>query len=302
MERYFQVEDHGLGHSVVHRHIAENYIEHGKFADAEPHALESAKTWSTMGLLTASRTYEGLGNWDESERWMQEAVEHYPSFHGIQWYLWCRRTGRGDLNEAKRHADEYCNLPWFDVEERGAENEFVYAMLDGRNEDALALVQTRQTLASQSYYWLHAGLLAKRLGNEELYQAQMAKVMEEAKGYEKSDPLYYGLVKILYDHRNELLPEASLAESDRLLAKFVPWSRCNFEYFIGEFLALQGNDDRAEEYWRRAVANGPFDKWNATFAGDRLVKKHGTSRPDGAKAATDESVSDAAAGTASDES
>ena len=56
-------------------------------------------------------------------------------------------------------------------------------------------------------------------------------------------------------------------------------------------MALEGNEERAAEYWRRAVEKGPFDKFNSTYAGDRLVKKLGTSRPNAEPADEAESAS-----------
>jgi len=98
MESYLQYEDLGLAHGNIHDRIAKHHIDKRNWKEALPHAEAAAQTWSGWGLLLAGRVNEGLHNWERSEYWMAEAARAYPSYtSGIEWYLWCRRTGRGDL-------------------------------------------------------------------------------------------------------------------------------------------------------------------------------------------------------------
>jgi len=89
-----------------------------------------------------------------------------------------------------------------------------------------------------------------------------------------------------------------VAAIDKLLDGFVAWSRCNYCYFLGEQLALHGDQPRAEQYWRRAVTSGQFESYNVTFAGQRLVERHGTSRPDEDAESHDRDDTDAASADA----
>jgi hypothetical protein len=85
----------------------------------------------------------------------------------------------------------------------------------------------------------------------------------------------------LFDDRTEkILPADVLAKADEQLKSMPPAARCNYEYFLGELLSLQGDQEQAENYWRKAVSLGPFDNHSATLAGQRLVAQHGKSRPD----------------------
>lgn len=285
LERHLRHEDFALGHSIIQRHIAEDYILHGEWKQAEPYALASANTWSTMGLLTASRVYEGMGDWEKSEYWMREAVSNYPSYHGLQWYLWCRRTGRGNLDEASRYAQQYLQTPWIKTEQRGAEYLFLNEMLDEKYSEALARLLNSPGFAGDAYWQMHVVLLAKRLQQTDVFEHARRGLLQLAEqAYLESGPAYRDVIHQMFgDGAEESLSEESLDELEGQIAAFEPIARSNYRYFLGELLSLSGNQQRAEELWREAVAAGPFDYYNVTLAGDRLSKRHGTSRPDALK-------------------
>src|SRR5262249_36506433 len=112
LERFFKVEDFGLGHASVHSIIANDFLDKGNWAEAEPHAVAAAQTWSAWGLLLASRVCEGLGHWNDSEKWVREASTNYPTGSGDEWYFWCHRTGRGDLSSARKLMENYIQSGW----------------------------------------------------------------------------------------------------------------------------------------------------------------------------------------------
>ena len=287
LEDYLQQEDYALGHAQVHDVIADDYIAKGKWADAEPHALASAQTWSAWGLVRAGQVYEGLGRWDESEKWLRAAAESYPSHSGYEWYLWCRRTGRGNVAEARKYFAKFLQVDWVQKAERRENFLFVDDMLDGRYEQALDRIQSNPEYANDTYWQTQVTLLAKRLGKDKLYAESMDRLMLLTdEQFRDSDPNFHAVIAAMQRlQRQGSLDDASIADVDRRLEKFAAWARCNYCYFLGEQLALHGHQDRAEAYWRRALAGGQNQKYNGTFAGQRLVEKFGTSRPDEVSAA-----------------
>ena len=102
LERFFEVESLGLEHAQVHAMIANDLVDRDKLAEAEPHAAAAGETGSNWGLLLASHVSESLGHWEDSEKAIRAAAEYYPSSTGPEWYFWCRRTGRGDLEDARK--------------------------------------------------------------------------------------------------------------------------------------------------------------------------------------------------------
>jgi tetratricopeptide (TPR) repeat protein len=309
LEDYLEQEDYALGHAQIHQVIAQDYIEKGKWVDAEPHALAAAQTWSAWGLILAGQVYEGLGRWDESEKWFREATESYPTSSGYEWYLWCRRTGRGDVEPARKYFDQFLKLDTVQRSEPIATYCYIDEMLSGRFQQALKRVQANPEYAEKIYWQTHAALLAKRLGNEQLYVASMDRLMALSDEKERPDlPHLSDVIRAMQKLQREgLLDDASLADVDKRLEEFSPSEKCNFSYYLGEQLALHGHEKQAEAYWRRAMAGSRTNMCTATFAGQRLAEKYGTSSPDAAVSTIDEkdakdSEADAAAEQPGDDS
>lgn len=284
LERYLQEDDYSLGHASIHQHIAKDYMEKGRWSAAEPHALAAAQTWSAWGLNLASQVCEGLGKWQESERWIREETVKYPTSSGMNWYLWCRRTGRGDRQHARQYAVDFLPLPWLALPESDVYYPFLNDMFEGRYEDALARIGRSPRCTSDSCWQFQAAALAKQLGRDELYEQSMKNAMELAdQQLLKTEPQLHAFVAILFAGRNgPAFTEAQLADADKLLEGFSLAERCNCAYLLGEMLALHGDQNRAERYWRMALETGQFDNRHATLAGWRLAEMHGTSRSDNA--------------------
>lgn len=280
LESYLKEDDYALGHALIHQTIANDYMRKGKWSDAEPHALEAAQTWSAWGLILASRVEEGLGKWDESERWIREAVESYPTYSGNEWYYWCVRNGRGDLAAARKPHDEFLQLDWVQNLHQSDNYVFVDMVLAGQFQRGLDEIQSQPQYAEDDYWQNFALLLAKRLGNEALYIELTDKLVKRINEvYGKSDPdlcALYALVERLA-HDGSLSAD-DIAAADKLFERYGPISRTNYCYFFGEQLALHGDMENAERYWQLSLNAGQFQKYTATLAGQRLAALHGTSR------------------------
>ncbi|MGD9635825.1 MAG: tetratricopeptide repeat protein [Pirellulales bacterium] len=282
LEAYLQEEDYSLGHALIHQKIADDLIRQHKWAEAEPHALEAAQTWSAWGLTLAGQVCEGLGHWQESEKWYREAATSYPTYSAYQWYFWCCRTGRGDKEAARKAFDEFLQLDWVQSRAQGENYPLIDNLLSGNYQEVLEEIQSRSDYAENDYWQLHAALMAKRIGNEQLYgeliDATTKQVLET---YRESDPnicKLYESIQLLA--REGKLSEEQIASLDKLLEKFGPISTANYCYLLGEQLALHGDANNAEKYWRLSLSSGQFQQYNATLSGHRLAELHGTSQPD----------------------
>jgi hypothetical protein len=77
----------------------------------------------------------------------------------------------------------------------------------------------------------------------------------------------------------EALDDDALKAFDDTIATGDAHFACNYRYFMGVALDRQGRTDLAERYWRLAAFGGPFENYNATLAGARLlVERHGVGR------------------------
>ena len=53
------------------------------------------------------RCAEGEKDWERAETWYSRDSERYPDGAWAVWYLFCKRTGRGNLEAARQFADRY---------------------------------------------------------------------------------------------------------------------------------------------------------------------------------------------------
>ncbi len=262
LESYLEFEDLGLAHAQIRQRIANHLIEKRKWAEALPHAEAAAQTWSAWGLLLAGRVHEGLQNWEESEYWMSEASSNYPSYSsGMEWYLWCRRTGRGRLESAQELAEKWVALP-ANLEGSSCYYVGTYHILEDQPEPALRIFQNlaRKTSASEDAfdkvcYLGHVVLLAKTVREQQLCSDSIKSLRRLADGPVKNErpklvPVIITLCDLL---QGETADGGALDELYNSMNELPPNHRCNYSYFLGAALEEMGQTDKADAYFQRAA-------------------------------------------------
>jgi tetratricopeptide (TPR) repeat protein len=275
LERYLQTEDTSLGHAAVRNRIAQTLLYGGQAAEAAPYARAAAETGAAWALVTASEVFERLENWEASEHYVRSVSERYAGGDRVRWYLWCRRTGHGMIDEANRLAKEFYDANRHGSDYYDLQAVMVYEVLTAQNRDSL---KTAQSLPKDddAPYWgpAHAALMAKQL-NKPNSAATALKVIG-------------GLVSPPGDKPGELPPETAaleillgqLTEDDpapptveQLDAALEPLdisARAEMAYFVGRACELAGATDAAVHCYRRAVDKGPWRMFNVTLAAFRL--------------------------------
>ncbi|BBO32634.1 tetratricopeptide repeat protein [Lacipirellula parvula] len=289
LESYLEVEDLGLAHAQIHQQIAGECIGRRSWREAEPHALDAAQTYSAWGLQLASTVYEGSRQWEESERFVAAASRSYPSYYsGMQWYLWCRRTGRGELDEARDLAQTSLRLAEESTQFSEAYRAFVYRMLEGEPAAAIAgMDQQAATFGQKEELWdhvcrlLHTAAAAEEAGNAERKQQALEEIRGLNDAIAADSPTWVAVVDALVGAFNgEELSEETLANYDKVIEGGAANGRCTYQYLMGAALDQQKRTDAADDYWRRALYGGPFDNYGCTLAGHELAEKYGADRDD----------------------
>ncbi len=90
-------ESGGLEHAQLQVQIANKLMKEGRWQEAKPYAEAASATWAAFGMECASACAEGLKEWDEAELWMRRLSERYPNRGWARWYVFCKRTGHGNL-------------------------------------------------------------------------------------------------------------------------------------------------------------------------------------------------------------
>jgi len=281
---YLKSENLGLEHAMAHQQLANGLCSWGDWQKARHHAEQAGGTWAAWGLNTASFVCEGLADWKASEEWMREKSTNYPTGSGIDWYLWCKRTGRGDLDAARKLALEYCQRNSETKTAKGLAKRGTYFLLEDQLDKALE--SFRKAFDAEPSYF--AGMMAVQLAREPNDAASREKIISAIKEMvekAREKPDYdgkrdeAGLAVLEWLKTGDTSPER-LEKLDGLVAPIDSAGRSAFTYVVGRKLAALGQPEAAEKYWRRALVTPGYHTDAATLAGMELAKRHGTSRPD----------------------
>jgi hypothetical protein len=101
-----KTENAGLEHAQVRVKIADKLMEDGHYAEAWPYAEAAAQTWAGWAMTCAQNCAEGLGKWETAEGYARASSERYPGSMWAVWFLFCERTGHGDLAAARASTKE----------------------------------------------------------------------------------------------------------------------------------------------------------------------------------------------------
>ncbi len=279
---FLETENLGLGHARARRRLAYGYASWGDWPTAKIHAVEAAGTWSAWGLEVASHVCEGLAQWEESERWMREKSTSYPTGSGNDWYLWCRRTGRGDIDAARELAKERHSVSIKTLDHDGLFELGTFHLLEGKPQEALKVFRGSFNAEPRFAVAFIIAQVSRDLGDEESHQKALATMEEAVKKAQENSEDWAEEVDLAV---LELLKTGDtsaerLEKLDELLCDMDANTRTLYAYFVGRELAAAGNQEEAEKYWRRVITTADANTNCSTLAGMELTKRHGTSRPD----------------------
>jgi tetratricopeptide (TPR) repeat protein len=270
LTRSLEAPSFGLEHAHSHSDLAYYHMRRREWNEARPHADQAAASYSGWGLLCAAEFYERTGDWRRAELFHRLTAERYESSE-LDWYRWCRRTGRGNVAAARVLAQKWIARQKKLPTAEGLDTVAMYYVLE--NQPAQALEEFRAAAALQggdAYHVVHAALLADELGNAALRD----ELLKEAHRRGATQNGY--MVAIISAFQNCL--EAGIEQFDRpavdwaIRDRSAPGHPTNNFYFVGEFLALHGREAEAREYFEDAATSSAWGKFNSTMAAYALLK------------------------------
>jgi len=290
LERFLKEPAFGLEHGWIHRKIANDFIEKKDWKGAAPHALRAAQTWSGWGLQLAAEVYEGLGEWEESEKWIRELAQSYPTSSALDWYFWCKRTGRGNVAAARQIALKVATPEWLASSGQGDMIQMVIALLDDEPESALPFAQkcvenvAELDASERLYSRMHLAVLAGELKQAEVQENTVAQIRalleEEAESLSNPDVALTENAAFICDLlEGKDITEPAVADMLKQIDATSEDTRRNYSYLIGRVLELRGDGESADQFYRLTMGQAPFNKYCHNLAGHRLALRHGTSRP-----------------------
>lgn len=253
LEESLDLEGYGLEKATTHNKLAELLMRQGKWHEALEHAEGAASSYSGWGLAAVSRCAEGLEDWEKAEAYSRQCAEGYPDDSGEGWYLWCIRTGRGNIRLAKLLAEKR----WKDI--FGFKHpdmrwgEAIYHLQEGHPERAAALLQETIDPRYQSpAQWVIAGLIEDKMGNPGERDRIFKGVLWIGDFHATSARLTNLFVRSMRDPQKLEWNSHSFLELVDAQSEYdVP-----YHYFCaGAFLAMRGEKELSRKYLECAATN-----------------------------------------------
>lgn len=268
----------GLENAQAATMIARSFIhEEGDAEAARPFALRAAASGSAWGLEIGAECLERLGEMSEAEALMRSKSLRYENSF-LDWYVWCRRTGQGNLSAARQHAQRViASMP----AATRVTHPYVgmFADLEGRREEA-----------ASSFQNLLTALAAEKSGNPWLHLEAAVVLQELGKGAER-DTLLQQLAsrpdepreaaRLLADAFRRMLPGAGKPPSQREL-EFLQGVSADGEsqvlaaWLIGRFLVSLNRQEEGVS-WLTVAASDP--EFANLYAAQAAVQLKSLGRP-----------------------
>jgi hypothetical protein len=271
LEECLQFPDYGLSHAWVRARIARHYMDKRQYAKARPYAEQAAGTWASWAMSCTSECLEALHEWDSSEEWVKNDASRYPDSR-LNWYFWCRRTGHGDAENAKRLAQQM-------VDEYSARNPpakqdwiAIFYLLSGDRKSAFKAFQAEYDQSHSYWSGLHVVLLADEFEDRETRDRVMAFLIKG--GIPDQTASTYALAKftvLLEDAYESKIAKLDLTALDAILTAASENQRMDLSYFAARYLALRGQIEDSERSLKRCYASTEISQLNRTLAAAELV-------------------------------
>lgn len=236
------------------------------------------------GLFLAADCHEEAGQWEQAHEYRRRAAT-LQVYNGqtrqfdnriMEWYLWCRRTGRGDAAAAR----ELLRLRLAPLESSNAPTEraraAVYYYCEEDFRTALELFRWAFNADQDPYWGIQAALIADELGEVDLRDTLLSDTLNAAVRRDHS------LVDVIHDLRNALATPAipiNLLVAEWRLRVLSGGQPTNHWYYLGKFLSLRGNQEDGQRLLKLAAGSPANDLHATTMAGASLVRDGVNSQP-----------------------
>lgn len=241
-------EPAGLEHAQVQVELARYLMAAGKWTEARPYAEAAAETWAAWAMACAADCSEGLHDWDRAELWLRRKSERYLGSSWPDWYLFCLRTGHGNVEMARAFVESYLSA----VAERpdllnpGPAGFFAWS--SGEIKPALNLLDTAYQREPGIVYGIARILLADELGDKARRDGLIGEFCTRFRNYRRMVTLC------------EMIRDAPIADKkvkldlqavETVLQKMPARTRGDAEFLVGRFLLNHGQPLMAQKLLQR---------------------------------------------------
>lgn len=257
MNRIFDLEDYGLRQSRAASAIAATYMHQNRHEEALPWAEMGSRSGAgdPMQLYCECLTIHGRD--EEAEQIAVYVTERYGMNYGHDdWYDWCARTGKGDLEGAwKRKQQRLANHRLEGTREQLVADT-LHLLITDQPDKARDMLAERFAKKFSPWDGMTLAMLYDQLDQPAERDAVLKTLAEhQTEDEQKNPPFFVELAKVM--QQAIATGEVDQPEVDRLVNHFRDGGFGNvtgsFGIFLGRYAAHRDQQDKAIEYWKPAA-------------------------------------------------
>ncbi len=256
LEEFLKFPDYHLDHGKICEEIAYYYMSDRKWHKALPYAERAAETYSAWGLICEANCRESLREWDKAEQFHKACALRYRD-SAMDWYLFCKRTGKGDLESARNTMLEFIERK----DKRDNYYDALYYLIEKQPEKSLPLFENDWDKFKYPFEGLMMALTAAQLKDSTKCNEILKTLCDDKDTFMASNDTnkkrkeLLKLAKMISDDLAQEQSKLDLQAADKLVSTAPEWEYDNLYYFLGKYLDLRGKDKEAVELWKKCVSN-----------------------------------------------
>lgn len=265
-----------LYHARLQVIISQHFRAKRQWKKAEPYADAAAATYAAWALEEAAIVKEGLQDWAAANALYRAICEQYGPDNAWDWYLFCKRTGQGDLDDARKLIQTEVNRFEQTRDKRFSLRGAMYLTLEhsDRHEQTADCMKTtfyNNRNAIDGLLWAFTYIdmkkpdefekllefqydIWKRFGATDTPLVRLSAYIQEDFASSRKNHHPAGFAK--FDH-----------DKIEAIHKVCSYHTATWvDYLVGRYCAQHGNTELAIRHWKRAAASLNFDHNGRTLA------------------------------------
>ena len=229
--------------------IADDLMKDGRYAEAWPYAEAAAQTWAGWAMQCAQNCAEGLKNWDAAEEYARALSERYPDQSWTDWFVFCERTGHGDITGARAWTKEYArdllenpDLPAYSL----IVVSYVHVVCGDKAKAAIALRKVPKDVSDQ-HYLISLAAVADLADANDVRDAAFERFCT---AYKTDSPKTTQALQVIRDAIAAKKPgELDLKTIDGIFEKAPNAGSIGAAFVVAAHLMANGHRDLAKRFW-----------------------------------------------------
>jgi hypothetical protein len=261
-----KVEDLGLDHAKVRVELAEYFMNRKEWDKAMVYAEDAGQSWAQWAMDCAAKCAEGAEHWEQAETWHQRNAERYASAV-YDWYLFCKRTGHGNVAAAAKFTLEY--ILSLNQDDLRSFIEGCFYWLEGQHEKARNVFSTANGSSKQSGFALCLAVLLDKSNDAARRNAVLKEFVAASKPAPAMASAFQYVLDTILDPGDKKKGFDS-KEMDRLIKACPEAQRSFASFFIAGFLRNHGQVDVARALYEGSASAPNLWPWYRCLAQDAL--------------------------------